>query len=69
MPLIDIFQIGFFFKNTYILETCVDRCTFSMTEDHLDLLQLEIGRIQGGEFLGAVWSSRRKGGHFRRQPL
>jgi hypothetical protein len=35
----------------------------------LDLLQLEIGRIQGGEFLGAVWSSRRKGGHFRRQPL
>ena len=40
-----------------------------MTENHLDLLQLKVGRIQGGEFLGAVWGSRREGGHVRRQPL
>lgn len=69
MPLIDILQILKFLKNTYVLETCVDRCTFSMTENDLNLLQLEIGRIQGGEFVGAIWGSRREGGHFRRQPF
>ena len=32
-------------KDTYILETCVDRCAFSVAEDYLDLLQLKVGRI------------------------
>jgi hypothetical protein len=36
-----------------------------MTEDHLDLLKLEFGRIQGGEFLRTVWGSGREGGHRR----
>jgi hypothetical protein len=32
-------------KKTYIFETCIHRCAFSVTEDYLDLLQLELGRI------------------------
>jgi hypothetical protein len=39
------FQYGKKKKDTYILETCVDRCAFSVAEDYLDLLQLKVGRI------------------------
>jgi hypothetical protein len=66
MPLIDTVQTAnIFLENTYVFETCIYRCTFSMTEDHLDLLKLEFGRIQGGEFLRTVWGSGREGGHRR----
>jgi hypothetical protein len=68
MPLIDTVQTDKFLEKTYVFETCIHRCTFSMTENYLDLLQLEFGRIQGGEFLRTVWGSGREGGH-RRQPF
>jgi hypothetical protein len=38
-------------------------------EDYLNLLQLKIRGIQGGEFRGAVWGSGRESGHVRRQPF
>jgi hypothetical protein len=48
---------------TNILEAGIDWSSFAMTENHLDLLQLEICRVESGEFLWGVRCAWYERGH------